>query len=233
MTSVSEERHIPRPARPNLRLMRTASFSKIERSSAMPFWLFTLLSQRSPYRAVSSDLISSSMVLLQLPMTCGPAAPIGGSVPLRFPVRDEQVGFVRLLAVPIGCPDELLPIRTERREAVKLVTVRDALQTTPIEADLVDLELSALRIGPVRGEHEALAIRRPARREACDVLAAVVRDAATVRSIGVHNIEVQRRGPDEVLFQERLVVGDLLRRLRMVSAIADLRAVRRPPGAAI
>ena len=80
------------------------------------------------------------------------------------------------------------------------------------------IEVSALRVLVVRREHDALSVRRPRRAE---VGAAKMRDLRLVRSVGVHDEELDLGRTNEILRKKIAIRLELGRISRMIGAIDD------------
>src|SRR5690242_11612906 len=61
---------------------------------------------------------------------------------LIHPVRNEDVRFVRHFSVSPRHPNQLLPIGTENREAIKPFRKSEPLQVFPVQIDRIQFEIS-------------------------------------------------------------------------------------------
>src|SRR5262249_46372520 len=146
------------------------------------------------------------------------------------PIRDEHVGVTLLSPVAVRAEDELLAGGGKQREAVEGVVERDAFKPRAVNIDCVELEIAPALVIEVRREDDPLAVGEEVRGEAGFV---ELGHAALVRAVGVHHPDVQLRRADQVLFEQRQIVGLLFFSLRVIRAEDDLFAVVAPERPAV
>src|SRR5215469_6138079 len=104
---------------------------------------------------------------------------------LVHPVGDEDVGLVRDLSVAVGGPDQTLAIGGEHGESVEIGVIGDALLPGAFFVDDVKIEVAPIfRVGLMRSENDALAVRQPIRTE---VGGTVPSDLVLVGTVSVHD----------------------------------------------
>src|SRR3954468_20353720 len=104
---------------------------------------------------------------------------------LIHPVRHEDVRFMRVCIVAVGCPNQLPSVSAEHRESIEGGRGGHLLETGTVGVYEKQIEISELRIGVmVRGEDDLLSIRRPRRTKARST---EVSDLFLPASIGVHD----------------------------------------------
>src|SRR5690606_32070527 len=115
------------------------------------------------------------------------------------PLRDEDVRVPLARRTAVGCEDQVLAVGAEHREAVEHGARRHALEVLPVDVDQVEIEVAPRRIAEIGAEDDPAAGGVPVRRE---VRCAVVGDAALVRPVRVHHVDVQLARPDQPLLEQ-------------------------------
>src|SRR5215813_1954325 len=149
---------------------------------------------------------------------------------LLYPIRNEHIGVALLRRVAVGAEDDLLAVGREHREAVEGVVERDALQPRAVDVDYIKVEVAPALVIDVRREDDPLAVGEEVRSEAGFV---ELCHAALVRPVGVHHPDVQLRRADQILFEQRQIVGLLFLGLGVISAEDYLFAVVAPERPAV
>src|SRR5208283_592030 len=140
-----------------------------------------------------------------------------------YPIGNEHVGFVGLLAVAMGDPNQLLAIGAEHGEAVEAVAVGDALEARAVDFDGVEFEIAhAAGRSHVGGENDALAVRKERRGEAGGIQAG---ELALATAIGFHEPDFKRGGTNQILLKKLFIFADLGVGLGMIGAVDDPLAV--------
>ena len=106
--------------------------------------------------------------------------------------------------MPVGGPDQLLPVGAEHREAVEVGIPGHLLEPGAVGVDQEQVEVTAPRIEVVRREDDSPSVGVKERRE---VGAAKRRDFPRMLSVGIGYPELELGGPDQPLTEELAVVG--------------------------
>src|SRR6266550_1931632 len=106
------------------------------------------------------------------------------------PVGDKEVRLARLMCVTIRCPHQFFPVGAEFRKSIEGFIECQLLESGPIGVDEKKIEVSAPRAQVVRCENDFLPIWSPRRAE---IRAAQVRDLVLIRSVSVHQEELDLR----------------------------------------
>src|SRR5712671_1135532 len=122
---------------------------------------------------------------------------------LLDPVSDEDVRLALFLSVAIGRKHQLLTVGRKHWKSIEGVVVRYSLQPRAVRLNYIEIKIAASWIGIVRSENYAFAVGKEVRRKAGLVQMC---DLPLVRTVRVHQHDLQRGRPDQILFKQRNVI---------------------------
>src|SRR5579883_475200 len=139
-----------------------------------------------------------------------------------IPVGGENIEFVALLGILVGCENDLFSVGGELGEGGEAAEVGDLFQAGTVSVDQIQFEAAAVAIVLVGGKKDFLAIRGESGGEAG---AAEIGDLFDVFAVGIGDVELHLHRRGEVLRQQRAILLQALRRSGVIGSPNKLLAV--------
>src|SRR5262249_55411970 len=121
-----------------------------------------------------------------------------------YPIRNEDVRFTFGFSMPVGRPDQLLPIVGEHRKSVESLVKGDLLKSGTVAVDQEQIGIGTARIGVINigSENNLAAVWMEIRRKICG---AVLCELSLVAAVRPHNHDF-KFGRHDKIFREQILV---------------------------